>query len=329
MDGVAEAVSDGSLAVVHSVFDNVFLLAHPRVEGNLFDSNGARLGGTGNSTRVTPETPWVTLNERNQPRLRQDIVPDLEISRAIRVLDSASENIAHLIQFALPLLGVAAETSERLPLLVPDTRSAAKGQTLFQKLAAAAGYGDWPSVTIPRGRVALIRECHLFHVKGFRISLPHLAISKSIYDSIASTARMQPPHDIEASRIYVSRSKATRRRILNETETIQPILAANKFQSIHLEDLPFIDQVQVMSGTSHVIAPHGAGLAHVAFVGQDTRVGELHASGSVQPHFFNLTLARGAEYTGHHFEKRSRFNDMAPSAEAFCETFGLAKVPSR
>lgn len=75
-------------------------------------------------------------------------------------------------------------------------------------------------------------------------------------------------------KIYLSRKEGTSRRILNETE-LMPILQAAGFEVLHAEDLPFAEQVAVFAHASHVIAPHGGGLANLAWASKGCRVLEI------------------------------------------------------
>ncbi|MGV1869099.1 glycosyltransferase family 61 protein [Agrobacterium rosae] len=76
-------------------------------------------------------------------------------------------------------------------------------------------------------------------------------------------------------RIYVSRSKARARHILNEKEII-PILDRFGFETVHCEDLSFAEQVKIFSQASIIIGPHGAGLTNMMFMQCGAAVLEIH-----------------------------------------------------
>lgn len=75
-------------------------------------------------------------------------------------------------------------------------------------------------------------------------------------------------------RIYISRSDANTRRIVNE-ERIVRALEHHGFKSIALSDLPMQAQMQMMSTAEVIVAPHGMGLTHLAFHRGAPRVVEL------------------------------------------------------
>lgn len=84
----------------------------------------------------------------------------------------------------------------------------------------------------------------------------------------------------EPRRLFVSRSIARNRRLVNEDE-IWPILAARGFERVVAERLPFAEQVALFAQSEAVVAPHGSGLANLVFCAPGTRVVELFPSRTV------------------------------------------------
>ena len=79
------------------------------------------------------------------------------------------------------------------------------------------------------------------------------------------------------NRIYVSRNDARLRRVLNE-ESFMPSLEALGFQRALLAELPIARQVALFKNAEIVIAPHGAGLAHIAWCKPGTKIIEFFPS---------------------------------------------------
>jgi len=98
-----------------------------------------------------------------------------------------------------------------------------------------------------------------------------------------------------AERIFISRSMAKSRRIVNESE-IDEVLVRHGFRKIFLERLPILEQFSLFSTASHIIAPHGAGLANLAFASEGARVLELFARGSLNACYWTLSNYVGIEY---------------------------------
>jgi hypothetical protein len=75
-------------------------------------------------------------------------------------------------------------------------------------------------------------------------------------------------------RIYISRSKISNRRIVNETEVILRLEKLG-FKEVILESMNFLDQVELFRNAEVVIAPHGASLSNLVFCNPGTQVFEL------------------------------------------------------
>jgi capsular polysaccharide biosynthesis protein len=67
------------------------------------------------------------------------------------------------------------------------------------------------------------------------------------------------------SHIFISRKKASRRKITNNDE-VESLLFNYGFQSVCLEDYSFLEQVSIMKHAKQVLGLHGAGLANAIFM---------------------------------------------------------------
>jgi len=65
-------------------------------------------------------------------------------------------------------------------------------------------------------------------------------------------------------RIYISRAKASGRRVINEQQVLSFLLPLG-FVSYSLEDLSFSEQVKLFSTAEVIIGPHGAGFTNIIF----------------------------------------------------------------
>ena len=103
---------------------------------------------------------------------------------------------------------------------------------------------------------------------------------------------------IDKSRLYISRSGARFRRIVNEHELI-PILEKHGFTILNMEDLSFREQVRMCSSASHMIGMHGAGLTNAIFCQEGAVIGEI-SNGLPVPCYSVL-----ARQLGHDFHRLS------------------------
>ena len=100
----------------------------------------------------------------------------------------------------------------------------------------------------------------------------------------------------EGERIYISRSRAPKRRILNE-EAVCEVLAEFNFQTIHAEDLSFEEQVELCSRARYLVSNHGAGLTNMLFLPADASVLELrHQTDCINNCYFTLSSALNLNY---------------------------------
>ena len=97
------------------------------------------------------------------------------------------------------------------------------------------------------------------------------------------------------SRLYISRSQATYRHLINEAEVMN-LLEPLGFQSVALESLSVRAQAELLSQAEVVISPHGGGLTNLAFCRSGTKVIELFSPRYVYPCYWFLSNLAGLEY---------------------------------
>ncbi|MDF2662750.1 MAG: capsular polysaccharide biosynthesis protein [Paenibacillus sp.] len=85
-------------------------------------------------------------------------------------------------------------------------------------------------------------------------------------------------HGIEPSaekeRIYISRAKAKKRKLLNE-EDVMRVLGNHGFRKVHLEEMTLPEQIRLFASAEAVAGPHGAGFTNTVFCNPGTRVIEM------------------------------------------------------
>jgi capsular polysaccharide biosynthesis protein len=99
----------------------------------------------------------------------------------------------------------------------------------------------------------------------------------------------------EFERIYVSRARAWQRRILNEDQ-VQQTLQERGFRTVFLEQTPFMEQVRIFASARAIVAPHGAGLANLAFCAPGTKVIEMLPPNYVSNYFWHLSNQVGLQH---------------------------------
>ena len=96
-------------------------------------------------------------------------------------------------------------------------------------------------------------------------------------------------------RVYVSRQRTDRGRMLVNYDETMEILRKRGFESYVLEEMSFKQQVELFMNAEFVVGPHGAGLVNMVFADDPTMI-ELHLRGTVRPHFYFLSEIMGFDY---------------------------------
>ncbi len=102
-------------------------------------------------------------------------------------------------------------------------------------------------------------------------------------------------HSSKVSKIYISRSQASRRRILNEAEVLD-YLKLRGYVPFCLEDFSFLEQVSLFSQAQIIIGLHGAGLTNVAWCPAGARLLEIFPSESIPSYYWVLASQAGVNY---------------------------------
>ena len=97
-----------------------------------------------------------------------------------------------------------------------------------------------------------------------------------------------------SQRLYITRSQAKYRKVLNENEVIS-LLNKFGFQSVILESMSVVQQANLMSQAEAIVSPHGGGLTNLAFCPPGTKVIELFGK-HVAPQFWAMSNCCGLEY---------------------------------
>lgn len=96
--------------------------------------------------------------------------------------------------------------------------------------------------------------------------------------------------------LFVSRQHASNRRVLNEQELFGIAKSAIPgLELVHLEELDFIQQMDLFRRAAFVCGVHGGGLTNLLFAQAGTRVIEIHPRSST-PAFSHISFSRNLDY---------------------------------
>jgi hypothetical protein len=116
-----------------------------------------------------------------------------------------------------------------------------------------------------------------------------------VYDFVSRlfTASVQPGR--ADRKLYISRARASRRRVVDEQSGLWPLLRERGFEIVFAEEHGIQGMARLCGEASHLVAPHGAGLANVVFARPGTKVLELYGA-HLSCEYWRICNARGLEY---------------------------------
>jgi capsular polysaccharide biosynthesis protein len=97
-------------------------------------------------------------------------------------------------------------------------------------------------------------------------------------------------------RIYISRRRAGKRRIVNEDD-VTSVVQKFGFETIFAEELSFAEQVRICSRAHYIVSNHGAGLTNILFMQDGGSVLELrHEADCINNCYFTLSSSLEFNY---------------------------------
>lgn len=236
--------------------------------------------------------------------------------RFLWITDDWSYGYFHWLADALPRLFAARELAATTTLLLPPTCDI-----------------DFVHASLQLFDVAGIEFLAPNEVRIVdRLTLPaHAAPSGSFNDPLMRELRdfILDAYGIDRSakahrRIYISRSRASKRRIANEEEVIA-VLREFDFEIVRFEEHPFEEQVRIAAATKLVVSNHGAGLTNILFMPEGGRILELRRAGERERNcFFNLATTGRLDY---HYQScpQERAEEAPHSADVVVDVGDLRK----
>lgn len=114
------------------------------------------------------------------------------------------------------------------------------------------------------------------------------------FDAIRSAA-LTGSNQSTPARLYISRSDTNNRQVDNEAAVMEFVQAFG-FTVVSLTGRTIADQVRLFAAATHIVAPHGGGLANLLFCRAGTRVLELMMDGYPQWSFRHICALRRLTY---------------------------------
>lgn len=223
------------------------------------------------------DTHWLIGDKKIRP-------PQLIEGRTAVVASALGEGYCHWLLDELPRL-LSLEKAEGASALI--AHGAAEYNRTALKLLGWAG--------------ALIEPSRRGHWQSEELIVPSLpgwtgqATARQLQLITEFAEPLQANATVAGEQIYVSRAKARRRRVTNEAAVVA-MLANYGFVEVKLEELGWQEQVAVFRHAKIIVAPHGAGLANLAFCQRGARVIECFNRAYLNGCFWQIAALRSLDY---------------------------------
>ena len=133
-------------------------------------------------------------------------------------------------------------------------------------------------------------------VKAPKIIAPSIPLTPAVWSCNFLREKILPKLvKKQPLRLYVSRSDARRRRIINEEATYH-LLRTYGFEKVKLSTLSFKEQAEYFYAAEAIVAPHGAGLSHLVFCEPNTLVLEIFSPDYYHSCYWHVSDRVGLKY---------------------------------
>lgn len=204
----------------------------------------------------------------------------LQIDKAVWITERVYHNHSHWLTAHLPKLLWLRNHNLLDKVILPPNRTAAMNASL-----SMLGLVPDDFLTYDEKRPLFVKQLTVIDTDRFRPELLRLVpAAYGVYEV-----------DAPYRRVFISRAKASRRKLINEEE-VWSLLEPHGFQRVFMEDLTFQEQVKLMQESSVLIAPHGAGLTNMLFCPQGAKIVEIADLSFPNPNFYALASAMKHQY---------------------------------
>jgi hypothetical protein len=179
---------------------------------------------------------------------------------------AAHNNTYHWLAEVLPSLGWCLETAGApMPILIREDPAP------FMRDSLVLASGATPHL-VEVGDAIHVSELH-FGSRNLS-QLRHHAFFARTFARLAARALDVAPPIAAGQLIYISRSDSSKRPLANERE-LEATLERRGFSVMALTPMPFAAKVAAFARARLIVAPHGAGLAHLLYASPGTVVLEM------------------------------------------------------
>jgi hypothetical protein len=234
----------------------------------------------------------------------------VHVKEAVSLVTLFGANYHHFLVEVIPLvIHAKRHLPNHLPMLIPE---------YYLRFPYIKSYLELLEVKIlPYQAKDKVMVKNLYVFKNIQISFFSGGLIKDIRQTFVPQSKVSP-----SRKLFISRTKATRRKILEEEKFYQTLTEFG-FEILHLEELSIKEQIRSFSDAAIVLGMHGAGLTNMVFMPPGGRVGELRAitsETSVYNVFYCLASSSDHEFFylfGKGDHSKNKFSNFVCSVQEF------------
>ena len=205
---------------------------------------------------------------RNTPRWKPRPIRQQRISEPVIFARPSSWNYYHWLIEDLPAILRARQLFPGAHVLLPTMCPS-------YVLESLEAYGIDP---LRVGAKWVLSSHLILSTRGEDSGWPHQQDAELLKESlVAPVAKQETP----VKKLYLSRAKS-RRGFPNESQ-VEALAASHGFEPTYLEELSFVEQVELFRQATHIVGLHGAGLANIVFSQVGTSIRELSPKNTAHP----------------------------------------------
>lgn len=226
-----------------------------------------------------------SLKSRIKGALKKHLTDSTYLESAIWGMQEWAHNYFHWMTESLPLI-LAAYQKKNIPVLL------SKQHLKYPHIKASLDLLNIPFCDYDLKSSVKVKKLYAIQlpIVSFYNEFLLNNFKNTAIDLLSLTSEKKPYRNI-----YISRKKATKRKIINE-EKLLSILTENHFELIYMENYSIADQIKILFESKVVISSHGAGLTNILFMQPNTSVIELKANNNDYWCYFSLARAAKLNY---------------------------------
>jgi capsular polysaccharide biosynthesis protein len=274
---------------LHGNYPNTFVVSFPR--GRVAGGRGSVITDDGKMLfDVSVDWSAGAQDARQHPLLRQTRLPKAERLEGTSTVLATSESARffHWMTDALPRLQILSKAGP-VPWEAIDHFLVSEGIPAIRESLGLLGIRE-EAIVVTRG------ESHFLCDQLIASSFPSAPgnVPPWAIDFLRSQFLSTPRASL-AKRLYLSRAKASGRKVLNEEEIVS-LLSRRGFVHVTLEEMNLVDQITLFSEAEAVVAPHGAGLTNLIWCAPKTKVLEIFSPLYVNLCYWAIASVTDADY---------------------------------